>query len=239
MDDDQDADGGRGVAGDRESIRAGDQAASDEDRGVPGDLPTGDGRGQGIERACVGDRAAGAAEGVEESRQRTEVPLAADRRGGEEADSVLQATDTEIGWRPIKPLLIGEQNPYGEDPHFALFPRPAGCSGARLKEILGFQWDKQYLDTFERVNLCNGPWELLVAREHAKEIMARWEGPVVLLGAKVCQAFEFPYEPFSLQKSLPGLGKDIYILPHPSGRCRAWNDPKSVERARELLREFL
>lgn len=29
------------------------------------------------------------------------------------------------------------------------------------------------------------------------------------------------------------------MLPHPSGRCRAWNHPGSFDRARSLLSEFI
>jgi hypothetical protein len=31
----------------------------------------------------------------------------------------------------MKPLLVGESNPYGGDPAFALYPSPPGCAGLR------------------------------------------------------------------------------------------------------------
>jgi hypothetical protein len=140
---------------------------------------------------------------------------------------------------PAKPLLVGEQNPYGSDDYYALWPDPKGCAGWRLcHRILGLE-TRKYLRTFDRTNLCDGPWTLDEARAKATRIAGKRQGPLILLGAKVCQAFNLPFAPFSVQTSFLGPDRAIYMLPHPSGRCRTWNEAGSVEKARDLLKEFL
>lgn len=131
----------------------------------------------------------------------------------------------------MRPLLVGEANPYGADPYFALYPLPEHASGGRLARILGLG-EKRYLDAFDRRNLCPTEWSMRVARAEAALIMAAPARPVVLLGAKVARAFGLPYRPFTRSAHL-------FLLPHPSGLNRIWNEPGSVHRARELLAPLL
>lgn len=133
--------------------------------------------------------------------------------------------------KPLKPLLVGEVNPYGADPAMALYPLPEDASGGRLARILGLSRG-EYLRRFDRVNLCTGAWSIRAAREASYRL--RVEGPPkILLGQKVAAAFGFP--------AGPHFGKvgNFYFLPHPSGRNRIWNRPGAQEKARELLAEFL
>lgn len=69
----------------------------------------------------------------------------------------------------MKPLLVGEANPYGGDPAYALYPYPRGCSGHRLCEKVMGLTDREYLDCFERVNLCPTKWSMRQARARAVE----------------------------------------------------------------------
>lgn len=129
----------------------------------------------------------------------------------------------------MKPLLVGEQNPYGADPKFALYPLPENSAGGRLcHRVMGLS-RREYLTRFDRVNLCAGKWSMKEARDRVAEIYER-RGWVVLFGAKVCRAFDFSFLPFTTR------GRHV-ILPHPSGLCRAWNEPGAYERARACLRE--
>ena len=65
-------------------------------------------------------------------------------------------------------LLVGESNPYGADPEFALFPLPERASGARLQEILRLSTG-EYLRRHDRVNLCaEGKWSGPLARQSAQ-----------------------------------------------------------------------
>lgn len=132
-----------------------------------------------------------------------------------------------------KPLIVGESNPYGGDDEFALYPAPDGCSGHRLCCLILGMRRATYLETFRRCNLVRGPWRIGPARERAKEL---WEdadgGPFVLLGAKVCAAWEIPFKPFEVFD-----GGTTLILPHPSGINRMWSVPGTVEKARAVVAE--
>jgi len=133
-----------------------------------------------------------------------------------------------------RPLLVGESNPYGADPRFALYPLPEGASGHRLRIILGLG-HREYLAAFDRANLTTGPWTLASAREAAARLLAerRTDAPLVLLGRRVALAFgaaDFP--------SFTTCGR-LYLLPHPSGRCLAWSEPGAAQQARDLLAPIL
>lgn len=133
--------------------------------------------------------------------------------------------------RAARPLLVGEANPYGDDPRFALYPEPDGCAGWRLcHQVLGLS-ETAYLRAFDRVNLCGERWSIRVARAAAVVFRQR-TGPKILLGAKVCAAWGLAFLP------LTGVD-DVVILPHPSGRSRLWNEPDAVQRARALVLPLL
>lgn len=136
--------------------------------------------------------------------------------------------------KPVKPLLVGEANPYGGDPHFALYPAPDGCSGHRLCKLILKMRRADYLREFERRNLCPHNWNMREAREHAAELRT-WRAPLILFGAKVARAFDFnPFEPFTLTNGGREWDKTL-VLPHPSGLCRTWNEVGAFEKARELV----
>lgn len=143
----------------------------------------------------------------------------------------------------FKPILVGESNPFGSDPYFALYPAPEGSAGWRLaQEIFRFQFRKTYLESFERMNLIqlppNANWSAPAAREAAARLEPLWVGRrVVLLGTRVCAAFGFPNVPPFTSKRRYEV--DYFFLPHPSGRNRIWNDPASIEKARAMLPQIL
>ena len=140
-------------------------------------------------------------------------------------------------------LLLGEQNPYGSDPEFALYCYPPNCAGYRLRRILGLP-QHQYL-ALHRKNLCDGDWSKEEAKKRAWELLSP-EAPwrvIVLLGRKVTETFEkvalddVPLVPFASRTCCPGM--TLISLPHPSGRnAAAWN-PKARERARQILCELV
>lgn len=154
------------------------------------------------------------------------------------------------------PVFIGEVNPYGTDPRYALYPLPEKSAGGRLCRMLELPMST-YLRCVRR-NLCTGTWNHGEAHKSAQEILVNCPGStVVLLGAKVAAAFRLPYHPFGdlwVQKVEHGIRIRHYeiaaatvpefdflpvrclILPHPSGRCRAWHVPGSRERAQVLVR---
>lgn len=130
------------------------------------------------------------------------------------------------------PLLVGEVNLRSNDASLDLSYLPLGGSGSRLAEILNMDAG-QYYTSFLRINLCRGEWNIDRASEVAYGIhlaSTDTNRVVVLLGAKVCQAFSLiKFTPFSLYRM---SGYTIIQLPHPSGRCRIWNDLKNCNKAR-------
>lgn len=138
-------------------------------------------------------------------------------------------------WKPAvdAPMLVGECNPYGSDPRYAMFPMPEWSAGGRLCNLILSMQASKYLLLFNRANLCTGKWSLSEARLSAQ----RMANPnqdckrLILLGAKVCSAFEVPFEPFLASESL-------LILPHPSGLNRIWNDPNSIQQTRDAVSLF-
>ena len=134
-------------------------------------------------------------------------------------------------------LFIGESNPYGDDPSFALYDEPEGASGHRLRTILGLSRDVYLGPQIERVNLCKGKFSLKSARRAATTIAVRARDykAVICLGAKVRNAFGFSDIQFF---DLLRLESAIFAcLPHPSGRNLIWSDPASTNKARALMAE--
>lgn len=131
------------------------------------------------------------------------------------------------------PLIVGELNPYSEDDHFALYPRPRRASGFRLAtKIMGLT-EMEYLRQFDRINLCHFKWRKKDAVSAGFKLWnERVPGRFILLGAKVADAFGHEFEPFT--SKVVGA-KRIVMLPHPSGLCRIWNECDSIDRARLAL----
>lgn len=130
-------------------------------------------------------------------------------------------------------LLVGEANPWGADPEFALYPAPDGTAGERLCRLIMGLPRAEYLRRFERANLCPTKWSAPVARASAAAISARLDGGdldvAVLLGRKVAEAFGAQdFAPFT------HVGK-LVLLPHPSGLNRVWNMRGSFDKARATL----
>ena len=131
-------------------------------------------------------------------------------------------------------LIVGESNPYGQDPRFALYHWPRNASGNRLREHLGLT-DVEYHKLL-KVNLCRRQWDMREARWRAQELMRGPFDVLVLLGAKVRAAFDGP-EPFTCTHD-PRAGFPILVgLPHPSGLNRTWLEPDARVRAVGLLQE--
>jgi hypothetical protein len=133
-------------------------------------------------------------------------------------------------------ILVGESNPYGSNPDFALYCYPPGCAGYRLRRIVGLP-QHQYL-ALPRVNLCEGDWSLRAARDRASLLVDDQATPpvVVMLGRKVADAFGYGRPFFTRGEKLRLV---LVSLPHPSGRSTIYNDPKIVARTRQLLREVV
>lgn len=138
--------------------------------------------------------------------------------------------------------LIGESNPFG-DPEMALWYEPVGCSGDRLRVILGHSPD-EYVRLYRRRNLLQlrpgESWSAPRARDAAEELRRETEAEdaLVLCGAKVASAFRVDY--IALYRlNLPRADAGhlrVLVIPHPSGLNRMWNrDRRLVLRVREAV----
>lgn len=131
-------------------------------------------------------------------------------------------------------------NPLSDDPRYALYPLPPGCAGNRLWRMLHDRCGAtkaEYTRGFERLNLVIGDWDRSDARAAAEEFYSTHAGRrVVLLGSAVRTAFRLPPV---LVKPITSRGVVFRQLPHPSGRCRWYNDPKNRAVAGMLLEEEL
>lgn len=140
-----------------------------------------------------------------------------------------------------KTILLGMNNPLSVDPRYALWPDPPNCAGWRLWKMLHDHTGatpKEYREGFERLNLVQfRTWDPAAARSAAEEFVRMHQGRrVVVLGSSVRTALRLP--PVLVE---PVLSRGVVWrqLPHPSGRCRWYNDPKHRAVAGMLLEEEL
>lgn len=128
-------------------------------------------------------------------------------------------------------VVIGELNPYGTDPRYALYDEPHNSAGSVLRRRVFAVPRRVYFDShlFVRGNICTGVWNLTAARDRVKLVRAEYpESTYILLGRKVSSAFGY-------SGTLIAQSGNYVILPHPSGRNTMWNDPQVVQDVRTLL----
>lgn len=129
----------------------------------------------------------------------------------------------------MRPLIVGMNNPISSRPEYALYPWPRGCAGNRLfemlRDVLPSATMHEYVKRFERVNLVSGRWHRATARSAARALRPSLTArSVVLLGREVAEAFEISP---SYPSGTPAPdGAIFYLMPHPSGRNRQYNDPE-------------
>jgi len=132
--------------------------------------------------------------------------------------------------------LIGESNPYSDDPRYALYPLPERASGGRLCRILGLT-SRDYLRTFERRDLLStARWSVPQARVAAAALLHEVGAgdALVLCGGKVAAAFGFEYA--ALAAHTTATGHAALVIPHPSGLNRQWSaTPGLAARVREAV----
>lgn len=147
----------------------------------------------------------------------------------------------------MKPVLLGLNNPHSTDPSKALGVEPANASGHRLWSMMwqaGFGREpaleilpEDYEEGFDRYNLLDQEVFRHVdfTIERYQFIMDRLEGrTVVMCGTNVPRALDLPHTGFHIQPRNTSLFT-YYIIPHPSGLCREYNDPEMRSKVGKLL----
>jgi len=143
--------------------------------------------------------------------------------------------------------LIGEQNPYGADPRFALYPLPAHAAGGRLAKILGMG-EREYLRAFVRRNLLTAlKWSAPAARVAADFLLLEHpeHDKLVLCGTRVSAAFGVPFRENLCKPASLVVGtvrphvRHVLAIPHPSGLNREWStDATLMQRVKEAVAAF-
>lgn len=149
-------------------------------------------------------------------------------------------------------VLVGEHNPLRPEPRFALYPYPPRSAGGRLAKVFDLSV-RAYLERFpDRRNLMPHEydvkhWKVKDARERAQAILRTTTADhrLVLFGKRVSEAFGvnfrenlFEARPMQLVCVTGCLGREVLVLPHPSGRCHEWNDKATAARARKAVEEM-
>lgn len=115
-----------------------------------------------------------------------------------------------------KPLLLGLRR---RDNTSGPALEPFSGSGLRLLRLSGLPLD-EYQARFDRANACDLP-DLAGRR-------------VVVLGRGAWQRLGLKPAPWFSSHTRP-CGAELTLVPHPSGRCRVYNDPAVRDKVRALL----
>ena len=129
----------------------------------------------------------------------------------------------------MQPLLVGLKNPHPGEP---LAPRPVGCTGWRIFQMLQPMSEEDYLGGFARINL----WDAGVAP--TLEAIASVHDAVIL-GDEVWRALRFNSRTPKLGASSFGEHTMLYRVPHPSGRNLWYNDSQNRRAVSNLLRSLV
>lgn len=153
-------------------------------------------------------------------------------------------------------VLLGMNNPLSDDPKYALFPLPTGCTGHRLYEMFSDSAERRstsvsrldYIRGFCRRNVLAGrEWSKAAAREAAPALARELaDRRVVVVGVSVLEALRLPRpagwcvwlesEPRSSGLLETEDRSFTYcLIPHASGRCREYNDLELCRRVGDLL----
>ena len=148
-------------------------------------------------------------------------------------------------------LFVGLDNPQSHDPRYALFPRPSGCAGHRLFEMMmevDKHFDRAQYVAIPKTNLfpigmCptaqKKDW-LEMAGSLVKAQLAGQAKNVVLFGNDVRDAIFHSdiTQPKAMEWIQFGTDNTRYAwVPHPSGRNHYYNDTRRRRKVARFLQE--
>lgn len=140
-------------------------------------------------------------------------------------------------------LLVGEQPAPASNQALPLWPHPPLSAGGRLRDMSGIEVGA-YLLRLARVNLHRRPvarWSSKWAEHRAHQLLGTLPdgARVVLCGARARDAVPVLagrawFAPHVVQTT---HGHAVVVaVPHPSGRCREYNDPAARDAAGAAVR---
>lgn len=148
----------------------------------------------------------------------------------------------------MKPLIVGMNNPQGNEP---LWPDPPGCSGHRLLGMLQRSYRErggdvtatEFTEAFDRVNLCRGTvWDIRAARAAADGVLEQMQGrQTLLLGRAVTNCLGYGQPSWMVWRAFTIAGRTDgtwMALPHPSGMTRCYNNSVFRGQTGDILLEL-
>jgi len=144
----------------------------------------------------------------------------------------------------VRAVIVGLNNPHSTDPEEALGTTPVGESGYRLwlmiKESANRHGkacsESDYMEGFARRNMSNATvFNDNIAKVRVPLILNELAGNVgVLCGTRVPKLLGLKYTGFHLmQQNAQQFA--YYVIPHPSGLTREYNDPEMRKRVGDLM----
>ncbi len=147
----------------------------------------------------------------------------------------------------MKPVLLGMNNPHSTDPSRALGVTPNNASGHRLWSMLAISamcreppivvQPHEYEAGFDRYNLLNEEVfdPTLFTKERKAQVLGLLNDRVVVMcGTNVPRVLGLTWIGFDLKAHIC-TDFVYYVIPHPSGLCREYNDPDMRSRVGNLL----
>lgn len=131
----------------------------------------------------------------------------------------------------MRTILLGMCNPNADGDPLSIHDG----AGKRLFEMSGMP-EEVYLKRFIRLNLVDSvQWDSEKAKAGAGRFLRSLERGriVVVLGKQVALALGVGLTNFF--DDMEVKTRRFILIPHPSGRCRLYNDKKTVAKVRKLL----
>lgn len=148
---------------------------------------------------------------------------------------------------PYPKILIVGQQPNSNDPEDPLSPDDKMWAGYRVMSLAGLN-PQSYRDTFHRVNInYENEGKFTTSVRQKNRAIDIWKcvkkgDTLIILGTAVEKCFTGllermePCKPYDVRRA--GIAT-AYLIPHPSGLNRWWNDPSNTLLATQTLRQII
>lgn len=137
----------------------------------------------------------------------------------------------------MKALIVGEAPSRTGDPRLVL----RGRAGRFLEQLAGLEEGQlpQAADLMNLLDLYPGErFPFSKAKARADHIRRLSYDRIVLLGRNVIKCFGID-EKASLLSLVNKDERSYLLMPHPSGRCRVWNDPQLWQWGKVMMGAFV